>query len=154
MNERIWVTGSLLLLIFCLIPICREDIRQRIISPKWNLVLGLGGIVLSLARSITETNYQTLFLSVSGALAAAGLGFLCRLISKDGFGLGDVKLMTALGAAMGLAPYLRGMALTGIVSLVTALFLLVVKKAKSTDTLPFAPFLAVGAVLSEVFEYI
>ena len=44
------------------------------------------------------------------------------------------------------------MALTGVLSLAAALFLLIVKKAKPSDTLPFAPFLAAGAVLSEVLE--
>ena len=42
----------------------------------------------------------------------------------------------------------------GIFSLLTALFLLVVKKARPSDTLPFAPFLAAGAVLSGVLELI
>lgn len=154
MNETIWVTGSLLLLIFCLIPICLEDIRHRMILPTWNMVLGLGGILLSLVHSVTEASYNPLFLSVLGALSAAGLGLLCRLMSKDGFGLGDLKLMMALGAAMGLTPFLRGMVFTGVVSLIAALFLLLVKKAKSTDTLPFAPFLSLGAVLSELLEIV
>ena len=62
--------------------------------------------------------------------------------------------MAALGAVLGLFPFLRGMALTGIFSLLAALFLLVVKKARPSDTLPFAPFLAAGAVLSGVLELI
>jgi prepilin signal peptidase PulO-like enzyme (type II secretory pathway) len=96
--------------------------------------------------------YTPILFSAAGALAATGLGLLCRGVTKDGFGWGDVKLMAALGAALGLFPFLRGMALTGVLSLAAALFLLIVKKAKPSDTLPFAPFLAAGAVLSEVLE--
>lgn len=164
MNEKLWVTGSLLLLVFCLVPICREDLRSRTVPRPWCIALGSGGAVLALAQtlstvlSIYRTTgspiagvfvYRPLLFSAAGALVALGLGLLCRGITRDGFGWGDVKLMTALGAAMGLFPFLRGMALTGVLSLVAALVLLIVKKAKPSDTLPFAPFLAAGAVLSE-----
>lgn len=169
MNEIIWVTGSLLLLVFCLVPICREDLRSRVISRKWCIALGVGGLLLALARTLTvflsvyrasgspitgAPVYTPILFSAAGALAASGLGLLCRGITREGFGWGDVKLMGALGAAMGLFPFLRGMALTGLCSLGAALFLIVVKKAKSSDTLPFAPFLAVGAVLSEGLEWL
>lgn len=168
MNEKIWVTGSLLLLVFCLVPICREDYRERQIPLKWCIALGAGGFVLALARTLATviTVYRTagspiagtsvytpILFSAAGALAASGLGLLCRGITRDGFGWGDVKLMTALGASMSLFPFLRGMALTGLCSLVAALFLIIVKKAKPSDTLPFAPFLAAGAVLSEGLEW-
>ena len=169
MIEKIWVSGSLLLLVFCLIPICREDLRSRTIPQKWCIALGAGGLVLALARTLADVIsvyrgtgspiagaavYTPILLSAAGALAASGLGLLCRGAVRDGFGWGDVKLMAALGAAMGLFPFLRGMALTGLVSLAVALFLLVTKKAKTSDTLPFAPFLAAGALVSEVLEWI
>ncbi|MBQ8925789.1 MAG: prepilin peptidase [Clostridia bacterium] len=169
MIEKIWVSGSLLLLVFCLIPICREDLRSRTIPQKWCIALGAGGLVLALARTLADVIsvyrgtgspiagaavYTPILLSAAGALAASGLGLLCRGAVRDGFGWGDVKLMAALGAAMGLFPFLRGMALTGLVSLAAALFLLVTKKAKTSDTLPFAPFLAAGALVSEVLEWI
>lgn len=168
MNEKIWVTGSLLLLVFCLVPICREDLRTRTIPKKWCIALGAGGLVLALARTLAtiikvyrtaglpiagSSVYTPILFSAAGALAASGLGLLCRGIARDGFGFGDVKLMAALGAAMGLFPFLRGMALTGFSSLGAALFLLIVKKAKASATLPFAPFLAIGAVLSEGLEW-
>lgn len=169
MIEKIWVSGSLLLLVFCLIPICREDLRSRTIPQKWCIALGAGGLVLALARTLADVIsvyrgtgspiagaavYTPILFSAAGALAASGLGLLCRGAVRDGFGWGDVKLMAALGAAMGLFPFLRGMALTGLVSLAVALFLLVTKNAKTSDTLPFAPFLAAGALVSEVLEWI
>ena len=167
MIEKNWDPGSLLLLVFCLVPICREDIRTRTIPQKWCIALGVGGLCLAAAKTLVtvitvyrDTGspiagaalYTPIFFSLAGALAATGLGLLCRGATRDGFGWGDVKLMAALGASMGLFPFLRGMAMTGLCSLIAALFLLLVKKAKTSDTLPFAPFLAAGAVLSEVFE--
>ena len=167
MIEKFGEIGSLLLLVFCLVPICREDLRTRTIPQKWCIALGAGGFGLVVAKTIVTvitvyraagspiagaSLYTPIIFSLAGALAATGLGLLCRGATKDGFGWGDVKLMAALGAAMGLFPFLRGMALTGVCSLVVTVFLLAVKKAKTSDTLPFAPFLAAGAVLSEVLE--
>ena len=128
MNDKLWGFGSLLLLVFCLAPVCREDLRTRCVPQKWCIALGASGLVLALARTLLRV----------------------LLIYRRSWG--DVKLMAALGAALGLFPFLRGMALTGVLSLAAALFLLIVKKAKPSDTLPFAPFLAAGAVLSEVLE--
>lgn len=167
MNATIWTTVSGLFLTACLVPICREDLRSRTIPWKWCLALGAGGLILALAKTLTtillvsrtggspiaDRSLDTpLIFSAGGVLAAVGLGLLCRGVARDGFGRGDVKLMTALGATLGLFPFLRGMALTGIVSLGAALVLLLTKKAKPSDTLPFAPFLAVGALLSEALE--
>lgn len=167
MNDKLWGFGSLLLLVFCLAPVCREDLRTRCVPQKWCIALGASGLVLALVRTLLKVLsiyrrtgmsvpgdpvYTPILFSAAGALAATGLGLLCRGVTKDGFGWGDVKLMAALGAALGLFPFLRGMALTGVLSLAAALFLLIVKKAKPSDTLPFAPFLAAGAVLSEVLE--
>ena len=167
MIEKYWDSGSLLLLVFCLVPICREDLRSRTIPQKWCIALGAGGFCLAAAKTLVTiitvyrdagspiadaAVYTPIFFSLAGALAATGLGLLCRGVTRDGFGWGDVKLMAALGASMGLFPFLRGMALTGLCSLAAALILLLVKRAKPSDTLPFAPFLAAGAVLSEVFE--
>ena len=169
MIEKLWGYGSLLLLVFCLVPICREDLRSKTIPQKWCIALGLSGLVLALARTLANAFsiyratgspiagtpvYTPILFSAAGVLAATGLGLLCRGAVKGGFGWGDVKLMAALGTVLGLFPFLRGMALTGIFSLLAALFLLVVKKARPSDTLPFAPFLAAGAVLSGVLELI
>ncbi len=145
MIEKYWDPGSLLLLVFCLVPICREDLRTRTIPQKWCIALGVGGLCLAAAKTLVTV--ITVYRDTGSPIAG-----LCRGATRDGFGWGDVKLMAALGASMGLFPFLRGMAMTGLCSLIAALFLLLVKKAKTSDTLPFAPFLAAGAVLSEVFE--
>lgn len=167
MNEVLWKTGSLLLLVFLLFPICREDCKTRTIPNRWSLALLVSGLLLATAQTLISlfsaydgtglllsdpSVYSPLLFSAAGALAALCLGLLCRGISRDGFGWGDVKLLPGIGAFLGLFPFLRGMALTGLLSLAAALYLLLVRHAGKTDTLPFAPFLAAGAVLSEVVE--
>lgn len=155
-NHTLWRWVHFLLLVFLMVPICREDLKHRTISNKKNLLLGgtgllTAGIFTGFLRP--DEFLHTLFLfSAVGALAACGLGLLCRGISREGFGWGDVKLLTALGAYLTLFPFLRAMALTGVFSLGAAVYLLVFRRAGTSEKLPFAPFLALGAVLSEAIE--
>ena len=142
-------TGVLVLL---LVPACIQDWKTRQIPNRWPLALGLAGLALSAAQ-IRMTGWSPLVFSLVGALTAFGLGLLCRTLSKGGFGWGDIKLMSSLGAVLGLFPFLRGMALTGLFSLIAAVWLLLVRHKHTSDQVPFAPFLAIGAVLSEGLEW-
>ena len=105
MNDKLWGFGSLLLLVFCLAPVCREDLRTRCVPQKWCIALGASGLVLALARTLLrvlliyrrtgvsvpgDPVYTPILFSAAGALAATGLGLLCRGVTKDGFGWGDV----------------------------------------------------------------
>lgn len=151
-ENTLWKSVLFLLLVFLLIPVCREDCRTRTIPNRWPLLLGgIGLLQAGIASGLLSPgvfSFHIFLFSAAGALAAGGLGLLCRGLSREGFGWGDVKLMAGLGAYLGLDPFLRAMALTGVFSLVAALYLLLVRHAQKTDTLPFAPFLSAGAVLS------
>lgn len=157
MDQDLWKSVFLLLLVFLLIPVCKEDLRSQTIPNRWPLLLGgagflQAGITPVLVSSGVSIHTSILF-SAAGALAATGLGLLCRGISREGFGWGDVKLLTGLGAYLGLFPFLRSMAVTGVLSLVAALYLVLVRHARANEQIPFAPFLAAGAILSEGMEW-
>lgn len=151
-NDVLWKTGSILLLVFLLVPICREDRKTRTIPNLYSILLAVGGALLAGAHSLAVSSSTPFLSSAEGALAALGLGLLCRGIGREGFGWGDVKLLPGLGMALGLFPFLRAMAVTGVLSLIAAGYLLLFQHAKPSDKLPFAPFLAAGAVLSQGLE--
>jgi leader peptidase (prepilin peptidase)/N-methyltransferase len=83
-----------------------------------------------------------------GALGAAGFLFLAALAYPGGMGMGDVKLALLIGALLGR---------TTPVAVLIALFLALVPSAvllarhgarARKIAIPFAPFLAVGAVVA------
>lgn len=82
--------------------------------------------------------------SAVAMLIGSGLFAISKAISKNGVGMGDIKLVGALGF------YLRTYTLMGvlIVSLVSialyGLFKVFTKKATTKDEIPFAPFIAFG----------
>ena len=84
--------------------------------------------------------------AVLAAVAAAAFLFLPSLLAKGGVGMGDVKLALLLGAALG-----RGVAaalLLGCLAASIAGVTLLVRKGSGArkTAVPFAPFLALGAV--------
>ena len=143
----------LILLPVLLLPVCVTDVRRRTIGNRRCIALGGSGLVLMAAEAISSRpdGVSSLLSAAGGLLAAGVLGGLCRLVSREGFGLGDVKLILALGVFQGLDLFLRSMALTGLLTLAAALYLLLVRRAERTETLPLAPFLTAGAILATLW---
>jgi leader peptidase (prepilin peptidase) / N-methyltransferase len=85
---------------------------------------------------------------LGGATAAAGLATPWALSRGRGMGLGDVKLAGVLGCGLGLHAALRTLWLAFVLGALAAVALTVAKRRPTETAWPFAPFLALGAVLS------
>ena len=151
-NEHADTLLSALILAGFLIPAARIDWKTRRIPI--GVVLGLfmvktGLLLWKTIRTLSAAG-SGFKPSLAGLLLAFGIGLLCQLLSRDGLGMGDVKLMMALGWYLETEAFLRGLMLTSLASVPAALWLAVVKKADKDTVIPFAPFLAVGAILSTI----
>lgn len=149
-NERMDAVLAGLILTGFLVPAARTDWKRRIIPN--GLVLGLfSAKVLMLlwktfrVQSAAGSSWRH---SAVGLLLACGIGLLCFLLSRDGLGMGDVKLMLALGWYLEPEAFLRGLLFSSLASVPAAVWLVAVKKADKDTAIPFAPFLAMGAILS------
>lgn len=138
------------------------------------LVLGTGVVAISAIdlRHLLVPNhvlYPTLFamaalLAVAAAvdgrwpdLVRAGVGgmagfaamFVIHVVNPAGLGFGDVRLAGLLGAAMGwlsLGRVLLGLFLGFLAAAVVGVVLMVTGRKTGKDSLPFGPFLVVGAL--------
>jgi leader peptidase (prepilin peptidase)/N-methyltransferase len=163
---------TLIALKFCLlsalvIGMVFSDLEERILPDEFTI----GGIVAGLALSLvipSQDGSAAFFLSLVGksfhgptlSLAESAMGALVpsgflwltgeiffRLRHKEGLGFGDVKMLAAVGAFLGL----RGALLTLIVgslmgSVLGLVFILLTKKDSSSYELPFGSFLGIGAI--------
>ena len=135
------------------------DLEHLIIPDR----VSLGGMAAGLALSAALPALQgvtghgaALGASALGLVAGAGLLWLVgalgkAILKKDAMGLGDVKLLGAIGAFLGwkaalLALY-GGFAVGGI----WAVALLARGKAKRKDPIPLGPFLALGVLGALLF---
>lgn len=85
---------------------------------------------------------------VVGFLGLFVMFYVMARLTKDGVGMGDVKLLAALGAVLGLKESLSIILLSLILCTLVAIFLLVFKKKSKNYLLPFGPFVFGGYVLA------
>src|SRR5438034_7401794 len=128
---------------FCivLVAISATDLEHRIVPNK--IVLPAAALVLAAQTALHPSPEWAL-----GALGASGFLFLAALFYPAGMGMGDVKLALLLGAMLG---RLVGVGL--MVGMLAALVPSVILLARHGSAarkmgIPFAPFLALGAIVA------
>lgn len=126
------------------------DITSKRI-PNTLILAMLGTWVLTFVPKLFFDVEQAVVLLIDAALGfgvGGGLFLLVYIISRSGLGGGDVKFMAATGLYVGvfgiIAVMLYGMLLVAL----TGLILLLLKKMGRKDTMPLAPFLYVGILIT------
>lgn len=117
-----------------------------------NIIVGIVliiGIMLLIPEFILyrENFVITLIMSVVGLLVCFVLFYVLARITKNGMGMGDVKLISALGWMLGLTNTLVTLVLALIICTFVAIFLICFKKKKKQDSVPFGPFIFWGYML-------
>ncbi len=110
-----------ILLVLLVVIGAAVDLRQRRI-PNW---LTLPGIVIAIALNTFLYESDGLLLSAKGLALAFGVYFALYLLR--GMGAGDVKLMAAVGAAVGAMNWFGILLLTSIAGALAGLALVAVK---------------------------
>jgi len=86
------------------------------------------------------------------ALVGGGVAFavavVFRTLSRGGLGGGDVKMAALVGGVVGYPAVLSVGAVAAVGGGLTALLLLVTRRATRTTVLPYVPFLALGGIIA------
>lgn len=89
----------------------------------------------------------TFLSSMIGAFGAGGIFFLIAYFYPDGMGLGDVKLVAALGIYLGYPDVFYAIFLASLLGVVVGGINFFLRKKGLRDPMPFGPFLAAGALI-------
>jgi leader peptidase (prepilin peptidase) / N-methyltransferase len=117
------------------------DLERRIVPNR--VVLPAAAAVLVLQTAFYPSPQWAL-----GALGASGFLFLAALAYPGGMGMGDVKLALLIGALLGRTTPVAIM-LALFLALIPTIFLIARHGARARRlAIPFAPFLAAGAVIA------
>ena len=132
----------------CSIPLLVVDLREHRLPNGWNAALALAGLAVHGIASFRQGTIAPL----QQSLAAGGAGllgmFVLHLLTRGGLGLGDVKLVGALGCAF--ATPAAVVAIVGAAFCaagVVVLVLLLARRRRAGDRIAFGPFLLLGAWL-------
>jgi prepilin signal peptidase PulO-like enzyme (type II secretory pathway) len=136
------VQAAIVSLLIAALLVCTATDLLRFRVPN---VITYPAIILALAASVVMPGAD-LAGAIGAALLIGSLFFVMALVTGGGMGIGDAKLVTLIGAMLGLPA--AGQALViGVLSagLVILPFFLLGRMGRR-DPLPYAPFLALAAV--------
>mgnify|MGYP003295151084 CR=1 FL=1 len=134
----------LLVLLFSMII----DIETQII-PNIVILISLGiGIVLLVSECVfsREKFLDSLIMSFAGLLCCMVLFYVLSRLTKEGIGMGDVKLISVMGFMTGMSLTLMAVLLSLILCTVTSILLLLRKIKNKNDRIPFGPFMFFGYI--------
>lgn len=106
-------------------------------------LLGLGT-----ASAFFISGGPTLGESIFSALGAGGVFLVIALAYPQGMGLGDVKLVAAMGAFLGFPAIFLAIFAGSLAGSLVGIFLLATRQKRFRQQIPFGPYLAFGAIFT------
>ena len=139
-----------LILVPMLISAFVIDMKLTIIPNRLNLTMFEIGLIICFIEGII--NFNIAIVDLLGMLVGAGIflaiSFVGRLIAgKEAMGMGDVKLMGALGLYFGLFNTIAVTVLSFLIGAVISIAVIVLKKSEN-GYIPFGPFIVIAAFVA------
>jgi leader peptidase (prepilin peptidase)/N-methyltransferase len=153
--SNIWLIPIYWLAVFGLALGTFVDLEHMIIPDR----VTLGGIALGIVLSmlVPALHFETTFVGGLGAAfigALAGSGLLWgvallgkALFKKDAMGMGDVKLLGAIGAFLGWVAVLFTVMVSSFFGALVGVTLVAMKKKDMQSRIPYGPYLALAALI-------
>lgn len=112
------------------------------------IALGIGTVILLIEFVFVKEDFaSSLLMSCAGLVCCVVFFYVLSRLTKEGLGMGDVKLIAVMGWLLGLASTLTAVLFALIICTVVSVFLLFGRKKSRNDRIPFGPFLFWGYVL-------
>lgn len=127
------------------------DYRLKIIPNRLNLTIFEVGLVYTFLEGIININIAIDMLL--GMVAGAGIFLFITLVGgliagKEAMGFGDVKLMGGLGLFFGWRTIIIVSLIAFLLGAIVGIALMLRKKKKSDEYIPFGPFIVISAVIA------
>ena len=97
---------------------------------------------------VPSMGMSLLISSAFGMLLGGGMFLLAHFLSRGGVGMGDVKLFAVTGWYVGAGSIMPLVFLTALISAAYSIVMLLLKKIKLKEEIPFAPFVLAGTILT------
>ena len=151
-GDHLAVVPAFLVLAAVLVAVSFIDIEHFLV-PNRVLIAGtyVAAPLLVLGAAATDGGWSRLGRSALAVAVAGGALLVLNLVSPRGMGMGDVKLAAFEGAFLGWLGWgelALGLFLGFLLGSVGGLTLIALRLRSRKDHIPFAPFLAAGALLA------
>lgn len=139
-----------------LLSACMIDYKLQIIPNRLNLIMFEIGLLIAFIYGLS--NVAITINMLLGMLAGGGIFLLITLIGgaiygKEAMGLGDVKLMGALGLYFGLSNIIAVALMSFLIGAILSIILLVTRIKKTDEYIPFGPFIVISSFISILIPF-
>jgi len=126
------------------------DVKLSPIPNKLVLAMLAAWVLAMTPKLFLDTDGAVALLldSAAGFAVGGGLFLLIYLISQKGLGGGDVKFMAGAGLYLGFSGTVASMLYGTVLAALTGLILMLLRKIGRKDTMPLAPFLYTGMLIT------
>ncbi len=126
------------------------DLKEKRIPNMTVLLMLAAWVMISIPQIFQDLaeGLELLIASGLGAVAAMSVFLMVYFLSKKGLGGGDVKFMTVAGLYLGIGGVMPSMLIGTLLASVVGLLLIACKRIGKKDSLPLAPFLYVGMLVT------
>lgn len=127
------------------------DLKEQIIPNRLNLLIFEIGLVFVFLHGFVNINIALNMLL--GMITGAGIFMIITLIGgliagKEAMGMGDVKLMGALGLYFGLQTIIVISVLAFLIGAIISVIYMIIKRKTADTYIPFGPFIVISSVIS------
>lgn len=170
-RESFIVLVMFLLYGLLLIVISGIDLHHRIIPDILSYSMMAAGVLFSPFNTFLDLSLPEWFrmdggmpevlsrlsFSVFSMVAAGVILWLIavageKIFKKEAMGGGDIKLIAAIGACVGIVNVLWVIFLASFIGGIAGLILIMAGKKKRLDTIPFGPYISIGAFVVILFQ--
>ncbi len=127
------------------------DFKEQIIPNRLNLLIFEVGLVFTFLYGFSNINIAiNMFI---GMFAGGGIFLLITLLGgliagKEAMGMGDVKLMGALGLFFGLQNIVVISVLAFLLGAIGGIIFMIVRKKNANTYIPFGPFIVISTIIT------
>jgi leader peptidase (prepilin peptidase)/N-methyltransferase len=126
-----------------LILLVVSDLKWKLLPHPFTNLFALAGCLFQIVDK--SFNFSNFYIVASGFIVIGALIFALTQIFPEVLGGGDIKMVLALSIWLGVVKSAYVLVLAFGIGALVALVLLLAKKVNRKSTMPFGPFLALGA---------
>ena len=151
-----------LIILYILISISKEDLKNMVISENKLRVFALSGIFYLIFLSLSNKNINILDLfinNITGVVIVFSIMYSIsyvsfKLLNINSLGLGDIKLSSISSIWLGIESSFISLCISFLLSAMYSLHTKITRKSKPFDQYPFAPFISIGIFCSWILDKI
>lgn len=140
--------------LICMSGVCVNDYREHRIPDVFPAITALSGMIFLMIGFITDGDNAIAYIASSALATVVTVVSLLivNIIVHQGIGMGDIKILAAIALTGGVYVIIGTLFFGMVMSAVIALGLLILKKKKLDEGIPFGPFIYLGFVLTIILS--